>query len=99
MFNIKLESEAIYRKIKVEQNIVKHMESEDYLHALETTGKILLFTPIIVSLILFIGGIPDREPFTGAGASFANGLMMSSGFFMLVYVAVMKFKQGLKKAK
>lgn len=57
------------------------MESEDYLHALETTGKILLFTPVLVSLILFTGGASNMEPFTGSGAFFANGLMMSAGFF------------------
>jgi hypothetical protein len=72
------------------------MESEDYLHALETTGKILLFTPILVSLILFIGGTPDMGSFTGSGAFFANGLVMSAGFFMLVYTTVLQFRKGLK---
>ncbi|AKB79925.1 hypothetical protein MSHOH_3442 [Methanosarcina horonobensis HB-1 = JCM 15518] len=75
------------------------MESEDYLHALETTGRILLFTPILVSIMLFIGGIPDMESFAGPGAFFANGLMMSAGFFMLVYTAVLQFRQGFKKAR
>jgi hypothetical protein len=75
------------------------MESEDYLHALETTGRILLFTPILVSIILSIGGVKDTEPFTGSGAFFANGLMTSAGFFMLVYSAVLQFRQGLGKAR
>lgn len=75
------------------------MESEDYLHALETTGRILLFTPAIVSLILLMAGVSDMEPFKGSGAFFANGLMMSSGFFMLMYAAVLQFRQGLRKAR
>lgn len=72
------------------------MESEDYLHSLETTGRVLLFTPILVSLILLIVGASEKEPFTGSGSFFASGLMMSAGFFMLVYAAALQFKQGLK---
>jgi hypothetical protein len=75
------------------------MESEDYLHTLETTGRILLFTPTLVSLILFIFGVSDIEPFKGSGAFFASGLMMPAGFFMLMYAAALQFRQGLRKAR
>lgn len=75
------------------------MESEDYLHALETTGKILLFTPALISLILLASGVSDMEPFKGSGAAFASGLMMSAGFFMLMYAAVLQFRQGFRKAR
>jgi hypothetical protein len=36
------------------------MGSEDYLHALETMGNILLFTPILVALLLFTMGFPHK---------------------------------------
>jgi hypothetical protein len=75
------------------------MESEDYLHTLETTGRILLFTPALVSLILFIFGVSDIESFKGSGAFFASGLMMQAGFFMLMYAAALQFRQGLRKAR
>jgi hypothetical protein len=75
------------------------MRSEDYLQALETVGRILLFTPVFVSLLLFISRASGREPFAGSGAFFANGLMMSAGFFTLLYVAVLRFRQELKKAE
>jgi len=77
----------------------KCMESEDYLHALETTGKILLLTPVLVSLILFTGGAQIWGFSLDQGQFFANGLMMSGGFFMLVYAAGLQFRQGLRKAK
>lgn len=62
---------------------------EDYLHALEVIGKILLLTPIIIALPILLYGI-----FTGtnigmedSGAGYSAGLMMSAGFFILIYVS------------
>lgn len=46
------------------------MESEGYLHAPETTGRTLLFTPIPVHLILKIGSIPDMKPSEGVSGVF-----------------------------
>jgi hypothetical protein len=38
------------------------MESEDYLHAVETMEEILLFTPILLSLITLIFGSFNNRP-------------------------------------
>ncbi|KKG15451.1 hypothetical protein EO98_05185 [Methanosarcina sp. 2.H.T.1A.6] len=51
------EGETLHGKIKGWEDRVKLMGSEDYLHALETMGRIPLFTPILASLMLFIGGV------------------------------------------
>ena len=73
------------------------MESEDYLHALETMGKILLFTPFLVLLLMFVSGGSKNNPGLGPEAGFSVGLMISAGFFTLVYAAIMRFKEGRSK--
>jgi hypothetical protein len=75
------------------------MESEDYLHAVETMGKILLFTPILLSLITLIFGSFNNRQGLGPEAAFSSGLMMSAGFFTLIYASIMRFKEGLRKGR
>lgn len=72
------------------------MESEDYLHALETIGKILLFTPFLVSLLLLVSGGSKNNPGLEE-AGFSAGLMIAAGFSTLVYAAIMWFRQGFRK--
>jgi len=73
------------------------MGSEDYLHAVETMGKILLFTPFVVSLLPLIHGCFNNGPLLGLDAAFSAILVTIAGFFTLVYVAIMRFKEGLRK--
>jgi len=72
------------------------MGSEDYLHALET-GKILLFTPLLMSLIPLISGCPTNGPELGLEAGFSADLMIAAGFFTLVYTSILRFRKGLRK--
>jgi hypothetical protein len=73
--------------------------SEDYLHALETMGKILLFTPILVALLLFIMGFPGKGSDMGSDAVFSVNLMMSAGFFTLLYVSIFRYREGVREAE
>jgi len=75
------------------------MASEDYLHALETMGKILLFTPILVALLLFIMGFPHNGSDMGSDAGFSSSLMMSAGFFTLLYVSIYRYREGAREAE
>jgi Ni,Fe-hydrogenase I cytochrome b subunit len=70
------------------------MESEDYLHALETMGRILLFTPLIMSIILLIFGYFNSEPKLGPDAGFSIGLMIMAGLITLVYASIQRFRKG-----
>jgi hypothetical protein len=73
------------------------MQSEDYLHALETMGRILLLTPLLVALahLIFIGF--ENEPKLGPEAGFSTGLMIAAGLFTLIYAAILRFREGLRK--
>jgi hypothetical protein len=73
------------------------MESEDYLQALETMGKLLLFTPFLALLLLFVSGGSKNNPGLGPETGFSVGLMISAGFFTLVYAAIIRFREGLRK--
>lgn len=55
------------------------MVSEDYLHAPETTGRILMFTPTLLSLVLFIFGVSDIEPFKGSEAFKGSETFLPAG--------------------
>lgn len=75
------------------------MGSDDYLHALETMGKILLFTPMLVALLLFIMEFQNKGPDMGSDAAFSFSLMTSAGIFTLMYVSIFRFREGMKKAE
>ena len=75
------------------------MESEDYLHAIETMGKVLLFTPFLVSLIPLLYGCYNNGPPFGPDAGFSAVLVMATGFFTLVYASIMRFKEGLRTGR
>jgi hypothetical protein len=73
------------------------MESEDYLHALETMGKILLFTPLLMALIILIVAGSGNGPNSGSDAGYSAGLMSAAGFFTLIYAAVLRFRDGFNE--
>ena len=80
----------MYKEIKI-------MASEDCLHALETMGRILLFTPLLMSIILLIFGSSNSGPKLGPDAGFSAGLMITAGIFTLLYVSIQRFREGLRK--
>jgi hypothetical protein len=60
-------------------------------------GKILLFTPFLVLVLLVASGGSKNNHGLGPEAGFSVGLMISAGFFTLVYAAIIRFIEGLKK--
>lgn len=73
------------------------MASEDYLHALETMGRILIFTPLLMSFILLIFGGFNSGPKLGPDAGFSIGLMITAGILTLIYTSIQRFREGLGK--
>ena len=73
------------------------MGSDDYLHALETMGRILLFTPLLVAFIHLILTGFDNGPNMGPEAGSSAGLMTAAGFFTLIYAAILRFRDGLRE--
>jgi hypothetical protein len=73
------------------------MESEDYLHALETMGKILLLTPLLLGLINLIFAVSGNGPNPGSESGYSAGLMIMAGFFTLIYVAILRFRDGFRE--
>jgi hypothetical protein len=67
-------------------------KSNNCLHALEIVGKVLIFTPLIVSVPLIIYAIlTGTNVSTGdTGGGYSAGLMFFAGFFILMYVSVKK---------
>jgi hypothetical protein len=73
------------------------MGSDDYLHALETMGKILLLTPLLLGLINFIFTVSGNGPNPGSEAGYSAGLMTTAGLFTLIYVAILRFRDGFRE--
>ena len=81
---------------------MKAKESGDWLHSLTVMGRILLLTPFIAGLLKFLFEIvsgKDIEEILGVnleGLVQAVGLVTIVGIVTLIYVAIKKFRQGLK---
>lgn len=71
---------------------------EDYLHALEVIGKILLLTPIIIALPILLYGIltGTNVGMSDISAGYSAGLMMFAGLFILIYVSYQSFRKKRK---
>jgi hypothetical protein len=67
--------------------------SNDCLHTLEIIGKILLFTPIIVSVIPILFAMLTRNNIGIDAGAYSAVLMTSAGFFILVYVSIQYLKR------
>lgn len=65
-------------------------ESNDWLNAVEVIGKILIFTPIIVSIPPIIYAILTgvNVSIGDVGAGFSAGLMIFAGIIALIYVSI-----------
>ncbi len=77
---------------------MKMKESNDWLHALEIMGKILILTPIAVALPLILYAILTGTNIgvEDGGAGFVVGLMITEGFIAIIYVSIKRFKEALK---
>lgn len=77
---------------------MKMKEFNDWLHALEIMGKILIFTPIAVALPLILYAILTRTNIgvEDGGAGFSAGLMITAGIMTIIYVSIKRFKEALK---
>ncbi len=77
---------------------MKIKESNDWLHALETMGKILIFTPIAVAVPLILYAIltGTNIGIESSGAGFSAGLMITAGIITTIYVSIKRFKEALK---
>jgi hypothetical protein len=73
------------------------MGSDDYLHALETMGKILLLTPLLMAFINLIVTGSGNGPNTGSEVGYSAGLMTTAGFFTLIYTAILRFRDGYRE--
>lgn len=71
-------------------------EPNDWLNAVEMIGKILIFTPIIVSIPPIIYAILTgvNVSIGDNGAGFSAGLMIFAGIISLIYVSIKRYKEG-----
>ncbi|MCZ7385552.1 MAG: hypothetical protein O8C63_12510 [Candidatus Methanoperedens sp.] len=71
-------------------------EQKDWLSAVEIIGKILLFTPIIVSLPPIIYAVLRgvNIGLGDAGAAYSAALMIFAGLLAIIYVSIQRYKEG-----
>ena len=71
-------------------------DTSDWLSALTVMGRILISVPIIVSLIALLLSLLGANPVNDESV-FAGGTMIFfCGAATLIYVAVKRFRQGLR---
>ena len=74
----------------------RKQNSGDWLSALTVIGRILIFVPIIVGLIIFLCSLYGTN-FNAPETLFAGSSMIFlCGLVTLVYVAVKRFREGLR---
>jgi hypothetical protein len=73
------------------------MGSDDYLNALETMGKILLLTPLLMAFINLIVAGPGNGLNMGSETGYSAGLIMAAGLFTLIYTAILRFRDGYRE--
>jgi Ca2+/H+ antiporter len=80
---------------------MKMKESNDWLHALEIMGIILIVTPIIVGLPLILyATLTGKNIVMGdSGAGYSVSLMITAGIITIIYVSIKRFKEALKKGE
>ncbi len=75
------------------------MGSEEKLEALETMGRILIFTPLLMGLLNIIMGIWAGGPDLGREAGYSASLMINTGIITLLYTSVHRFREGMQQAE
>jgi hypothetical protein len=80
---------------------MKMKESNDWLHALEIMGIILIVTPIIVGLplILYVILTGKNILMGNSGGGYSVSLMITAGIITIIYVSIKRFKEALKKGE
>ena len=86
----------IFKNYKVS---MKMKESNDWLHALEIMGKILISTPIVVGLPLILYAVLTGKNIVmgDSGGGFSVSLMITAGIITIIYVSIKRFKEARKK--
>jgi len=75
----------------------KHkQDTSDYLSALTIMGRILISVPIIVSLIAILLGLFGASPVNGESVFAGSTMIFFCGVTTLIYVAIKRFRQGLR---
>lgn len=72
----------------------KANDTKSNLAAIEVIGKILIFTPVIMSVPLILYAIISGTSIGvgDAGAGYSAGSMIMAGIFALLYVTVQEYK-------
>ncbi len=72
--------------------------SHDYLYPLTIMGRILLFTPLLFGLLSISYSLLTKNDsgLIYEGDPYSAALLFLCGLITLLYVAVKRFKQGLK---
>ncbi len=74
----------------------KHKRSsEDWLSALTVMGRILIFVPFILGLIVLLFSVFGYNPIGLDTLSAGASMVFLCGTVTLVYVAVKRFREGL----
>lgn len=72
-------------------------EHNDWLSAVESMGKILIFTPLIIGLVsvicIFVTGSSPTIDYSGAY------LMFQAGFITIIYASIKRFQEGMRSVK
>ena len=76
--------------------------SGDWLDALTVMGRILILTPVALSLFALLYAVVVGENLVGTlgsdagGSAYAVGLIFLCGVIALTYAAIKRFRQGLR---
>jgi hypothetical protein len=71
-------------------------KSSDWLSALTIMGRILIFVPLIVTLIAILLGLFGTSPVNGESVFAGSTMIFFCGAATLIYVAIKRFRQGLR---
>lgn len=78
----------------------KKQNAGDWLSALTIMGRILIFVPIVVNLVVLLYSVLSENGGIDLEASPADayilGLIFLCGLVTLVYVAIKRFREGLR---
>jgi len=71
-------------------------DTSDCLSALAIMGRILISVPLIVALIAILLGIFGANPVNDESVFAGSTMIFFCGVTTLIYVAIKRFRQGLK---
>lgn len=71
-------------------------DTSDWLSALTIMGRILIFVPIIISLIAILLSLLGTSPVNDESIFAGSTMIFFCGVATLIYVAIKRFRQGLR---